>query len=79
MKSGKTRYELLAETKEKNVFNQLVYSGIISFTIATWFDIYERYLFETKSNKKSASILATSDYFGVSERNVYRIIDYMER
>jgi hypothetical protein len=79
MENGKKRYELLSETKEKNVFNQLVYSGIISFTIATWFDIYERYLFETKSNKKSASILATAEYFKVSERNVYRIIDYMER
>jgi hypothetical protein len=77
--NGKTRYELLVEAKEKNVFNQLVYAGIISFTIANWIDIYEVYVLKSKKNSKTVSILETAEYFNTSERNLYRIIQYMEK
>lgn len=78
MKNGKSRYQILTEIKEKKLFNQLVYSGIISFTIAIWYDIFEMYQNNKKTLSKSDSILETSNYFDTSERNIYRIINYME-
>lgn len=76
--NGSNRYELLKKVKKENLFNQMVYSGIISLNIATWYDVYEKYIFFTGKNNKSKSILKTADYFNIAERTVYRIITYME-
>lgn len=76
--SGSNRYELIKAVKEQNLFNQMVYSGVISLNIATWFDVYERYLFLFTTNNKSNAVLHTADYFNLTDRTVYRIISYME-
>lgn len=56
----------------------LVASGIISLTIATWLQIYELYLNELKENQKVIAIQFTADYYNISERNIYKIINFME-
>lgn len=68
------RYEIL---KGMNI-TPLVASGIISINIATWLTIYDFYLNELKDNQKVIAISFTSDYYRISERNIYRIISFME-
>ena len=68
------RYELLKNTN----ITPLVASGIISINIATWLTIYDFYLNELKENQKVIAISFTSDYYNISERNLYRIISFME-
>ena len=68
------RYELLKNTN----ITPLVASGIISINIATWLTIYDFYLNELKENQKVIAISFTSDYYRISERNLYRIISFME-
>ena len=68
------RYNLL---KDLNL-TPLVSCGIISLTIATWLQIYELYLEELKDNQKVIAIQFTADYYNISERNIYKIINFME-
>lgn len=68
------RYELI---KSINL-TPLVACGIVSINIATWLTIYEFYLNELKDNQKVIAISFTSDYYKISERNLYRIISFME-
>ena len=68
------RYNLLKETN----ITPLVASGIISISVATWLTIYEFYLTELKDNQKVIAISFTSDYYNISERNMYKIISFME-
>jgi hypothetical protein len=78
LENGSNRYELLKQCKETGLFNKLVFCGIISLPIATWFDIYEKYIFYFKNNNKTKSVNYTADYFNVNERTIYRIISFME-
>lgn len=68
------RYELL---KSVNL-TPLVASGIVSIDIATWLQIYDFYLKELQQNKKAISIQFTSEYYNISDRSIYRIINFME-
>jgi hypothetical protein len=68
------RYNLLKSID----LTPLVASGIISITIATWLQIYEVYLDELKENQKVIAIQFTADYYNISERNIYKIINFME-
>lgn len=68
------RYELI---KNLNLA-PLVACGVVSINIATWLNIYEFYLNELKENQKAIAISFTSDYYKISERNLYRIIYFME-
>jgi hypothetical protein len=81
-----TRYELIRKCKEESDFTGLIASGLISITIAAWFDIYEVFLLELskKENRtkkeRYLSVTHTCEYYNnrISERNVYRIIKFME-
>jgi hypothetical protein len=68
------RYELLKKTD----LTPLVATGIISINIATWLNIYETYLGELKTNVKPLAIQFTADYYNVSDRHLYTIINFME-
>jgi hypothetical protein len=68
------RYELLKKTD----LMPLISSGIISLNIATWLNIYETYLSELKTNVKTLSIQFTADYYNISDRHLYTIINFME-
>jgi hypothetical protein len=68
------RYNLLKAIE----LTPLVSCGIISLTIATWLQIYELYLDELKENQKVIAIQFTADYYNISERNIYKIINFME-
>jgi len=81
-----TRYELILKCKKENSFTTLVASGLISITYASWFDIYETFLKEFENSKEKTKkqryvcITNTVDLFNnkVSERQVYKIISFME-
>lgn len=78
LENGSNRYELLKQCKENELFNKLVFCGIISLAIATWYEVYQKYLFLFKTNGKTKSVNLTADYFNLNERTVYRVITFME-
>lgn len=73
-----TRYDLLLKLKEQGLFASLVASSIITLKTATWFMLYEKYLEELKTNIKPIAVQFAADDNGVSERNMYRVIAFME-
>ena len=78
------RYELILKCKKDNSFTNLVASGLISITVASWFDIYENFLREVKESRDKSKkqryvcVTNTVDMFKISERQVYKIISFME-
>lgn len=68
-----SRYEFILKLKKQGVFVDLIASGLMSINVAGWFDIYELYL-KYKNVKEVADILDNK----VSDRQVYRIIKFME-
>lgn len=75
----KTRQEMLLSLKQQGVFAELVAAGLIKLHVANWLDIYNHYIEECQSNQKTIANQFTADHWGVSERNLYRIIEYMEQ
>jgi len=73
------RYEIINQLRNCTNFTQLVASGIVSISIASWLQIYETYLFELKSNDKPTSIQFTADYYNLSNSQIYKVISFMER
>ncbi len=79
-----TRYELILKCKKENIFTNLVGSGIISITTASWFDVYENFLKQVEESKdkskKQRYVCVTNvvEVFKISERQVYKIISFME-
>ena len=72
------RYEIITQLKTCSNFTQLVASGIVSLSISSWLQIYETYLNELKSNDKPTSIQFTADYYNLSNRQIYKVISFME-
>lgn len=72
------RYEIITQLKTCSNFTQLVASGIVSISIASWLQIYETYLTELKHNDKPTSIQFTADYYNLSNRQIYKVISFME-
>lgn len=69
------RYEILKKTD----LLPLVATGIVSIDIANWLDIYEWYLKNQYGGcKKPQAIKNTADYWDISDRTLYRIINFME-
>lgn len=68
-----SRYEFILKLKKQGVFVDLIASGLMSVSVAGWFDIYELYL-KYKNAKEVADILDNK----ISDRHVYRIIKFME-
>ncbi len=76
-----TRYEFIKKLKTENVYTDLIASGLMSINVAMWFDVYEIFLSEVSVIKeKYPSVTATSDKLKneISERQIYRIIKFME-
>ena len=76
-----TRYEFIKKLKTENVYTDLIASGLMSINVAMWFDVYEIFLSEVSVIKeKYSSVTATSDILNneISERQIYRIIKFME-
>jgi hypothetical protein len=71
------RYKIIKELKEKTNFTQLVASGVVSLTIATWFQIYETYLSEIVKNENSIAVQFTADHYNVSNSQIYKIVSFM--
>ena len=72
------RYELIKQLKQNNNFTQLVANGIVPISVSTWFEIYEVFLKECETNKKSVAVQSTADYFNFSNSYIYKIIEFME-
>ena len=72
------RYLLLKDIKNKLNFTALVSSGIVPINISNKLTIYEKYLNQLTENDKSTSIQYVADFYNISNRNVYRIIEFME-
>ena len=69
------RYEILKKTD----LLPLVATGIVSVYIANWLDIYEWYLKNQYGGcKKPQAIKNCAVHWNVSDRLIYKIINYME-
>jgi hypothetical protein len=78
-----TRYSLIKSTTN---FNELVFSGVISASLANWVSVYETFL-DCLSKVKNPTpkerrqcITCVLEYYNnkISEVSVYKIIQYME-
>lgn len=72
------RLELLQRLQNEGLFAPLVAVGIVSISIATWLDIYSHYQKECEENQKTIAVQFTADYWKISERNLFRIIKFLE-
>lgn len=75
---ARNRYELLKVLKAEGLYDELVAQGVISLTTANWLDVYEHYRRECFENQKTIAVQFVGDFWNVSPRNVYRIINYFE-
>ena len=71
-----TNYDFLKSIEQK-LFLELVKRGIIPIHIMDYLLIYETYLNEMQSNKKSVCITFCSDRFNVHENTIRNIIKFM--
>lgn len=71
-----TNYDFLKSIEQK-LFLELVKRGIIPIHIMDYLLIYETYLNEIKTNKKSVCITFCSDKYNLSERTIRRVIEFM--
>jgi hypothetical protein len=69
-------YEFLKSIPQ-NHFLEMVRRGIIHVKIMDWLVVYEYYLNELKSHKKSVSITATADKYNCSENTIRNLINFM--
>lgn len=73
------RYELIKKTKEAGLLADLIASRCMSLNIATWLTCYETYLVELKDNEKVVAIQFTADFYDLSTRQIYTIINFFEK
>ncbi|EKT3962766.1 hypothetical protein RYR30_001943 [Flavobacterium psychrophilum] len=71
-------YEILRNLESNALLDDLVKQGIVSITIAGHKMIYEVYLKELKTVKKTQAITNASIDTKTPERTIYRIIKKME-
>lgn len=71
-------YEVLQELANANLLDKAIKKGVVSITLAGHKLIYEIYLRELKSVKKSQAITNTSVETKTPESSIYRIIKVME-
>ena len=72
------RFDYIKKAKANNDFEELVKCGLISVHLKVWFEIYSEYQKELVTNKKSTAIQFLQDKHQISQRTVYKIIDFME-
>jgi len=71
-------YEFLKATDYK-LFLEYVKRGIISVHIMDYLTVYETYLNEIKTNKKSIAITYCAEKYNCSERTIHNVINFMLR
>lgn len=71
-------YEFLKSTDYK-LFLEYVKRGIISVHIMDYLTVYETYLHEIKTNKKSIAITYCAEKYNCSERTIHNVINFMLR
>jgi hypothetical protein len=71
-------YEFLKATDYK-LFLEYVKRGIISVHIMDYLTVYETYLHELKTNKKSIAITYCAEKYNCSERTIHNVINFMLR
>jgi hypothetical protein len=71
-------YEFLKATDYK-LFLEYVKRGIISVHIMDYLTVYETYLHEIKTNKKSIAITYCAEKYNCSERTIHNVINFMLR
>lgn len=71
-------YEFI-KNLDKETYLSLIKRGFIPIHIMDWLLIYEHFLKEKKNHKKSVAITFCQDEFNVSERQIYKIIEKMEK
>jgi hypothetical protein len=71
-------YEFLKKIDYK-VFLELVRRGIIPVHIMDYLTVYETYLSEVKTNKKSIAITYCADKYNCSENTIRNVINFMAR
>jgi len=64
---------------DNNLFLELVRRGVIPVHIMDYLTVYEAYLNELKSNKKSVAITYCADKYNCSERTIHNVINFMLR
>jgi hypothetical protein len=69
-------YDFLKAIPQRH-FLEMVRRGIIHVKVMDWLVVYEFYLNELKSNKKSVSVTYTSEKYNCSEKTILRIINFM--
>jgi hypothetical protein len=71
-------YDFLKKIDYK-VFLELVRRGIIPVHIMDYLTVYETYLSEVKTNKKSIAITYCADKYNCSENTIRNVINFMAR
>lgn len=71
-------YEFLKSTDYK-IFLEYVKRGIIPVHIMDYLTVYETYLSEVKTNKKSIAITYCAEKYNCSERTIHNVINFMLR
>ena len=71
-------YDFLKNIDYK-LFLEFVRRGIIPVNIMDYLTVYETYLNEVKTNKKSIAITYCADKYNCSERTIHNVINFMLR
>ncbi len=64
---------------DSGLFLQMVRRGIVPVQIMDWLLIYETYIFQLKTQKKTVAITYCAEKYNFSETTIYRIIVYMNK
>lgn len=71
-------YDFIKGLNQDSLF-AFVKRGIISVHILDYITVYEFYLNELKSNKKTVAILSTAEKFNCHENTIYNIIKFLQK
>lgn len=72
-------YNLLKELKNQGLFDKCISTGIISYTYASWYNIYEFYKNERLTEtSKMQCYTNTATHFKLNERTIIRVVSRFE-
>ena len=72
-----TLYNLI--NNNKSLLNSLYKTGVVSYRVFNFYEIYQFYLDALPLGSKQAAIALGVKNFGISTRQVYRAIEMMEQ
>jgi uncharacterized protein YneF (UPF0154 family) len=71
-----TRYDIIKKLDKD--FLILINMGLLPVHFLPWKTIYETYLEDIKTNKKTVTYLYLSDYYNLSESQIRNIVRFMK-